>query len=408
MPQIQAPAEQALSNEFNKLSLPQSPLESVKMVSQQVRELIEYLQSRKDGHVPPAWDKPWNAINLSVEDYDDFETLLKKDKYLKAYVDNKVRYMSILSINLQSCQIFEANNSRYDWDSRRHKLIFRMPTTIHEVLLNQVSFNIQVQLDAIRRRTGLAGAAIAKQLYFTGSSDVLLQDTQKDKRSPDLQWCHDRGPPPMIIEVSDRQSTKNLSQLADDYIIGSLGNIGTVVGIDIEYRGTREARIMKWQREIVVEGDETYLESKQVSNEVSLSFHSDQTFNNMLTSQIFRHANGNANPGTFVLRLEDFASLSLQNVSQEDKAVTITISHKTLTKYLNEAEKLHRHNMEDLKNNTYFSTKGLPPGIKMCPRPKTPPEETEAVDEGGSLEAGIAAERRSSEEDDDSKGVGVG
>ncbi|KAI9854725.1 MAG: hypothetical protein M1824_006607 [Vezdaea acicularis] len=369
MPHVRTPAKQNLSKESDKSILPPSPPESVGKVSNQVTEIIEYLQARKNGSIPLAWDKPWNAINLSVEEYDDFETLLKKDKYLKAYVDNKVRY---------------------DWDSRRHKLIFRMPTTIHEVLLNQVSFNIQVQLDAIRRRTGLAGAAIAKQLYFTGSSDVLLQDTQKDKRSPDIQWCHDRGPPPLIIEVSYGQSKKNLSQLADDYIVGSLGNIGTVVGIDIEYRGTREARVMKWQRDIVVADDVTYLKSKQVSNE------------------IFRYVNGDTSPGNFVLRLEDFASLGLQDVSQEDKATTITISHETLSEYLNEAEKLHRNMMEDSKNHTYLSTKNLPPNIKMCPRPKTPPEEIEAADEAEFVEAASATERRRSEEDDDFDGVGVG
>ena len=40
----------------------------------------------------------------------------------------------------------------------------------------------------------------------------------------------------MVIEVSYSQKRKDLPRLADDYILGSDGNIRLVVGIDIEYR----------------------------------------------------------------------------------------------------------------------------------------------------------------------------
>ena len=50
-----------------------------------------------------------------------------------------------------------------------------------------------------------------------------------------------------MIEVSFSQKRKDLARLADDYILGSDGNIRAVVCLDIEYKGSKEATLSVWR-----------------------------------------------------------------------------------------------------------------------------------------------------------------
>lgn len=154
-----------------------------------------------------------------------------------------------------------------------------MPTTIHELFLASFQGDVADQLKTIGRCSNERIATVARQICASASGDLFLDD--KEKRSPDWQWRHERGLPPLVVEISYSQKTKDLSRLADEYIVGSNGSIGTVVGIDIKYRGTKEARIMKWQLNIITEDGETYIESKLISNDVSLSFYHDQNVKNL-------------------------------------------------------------------------------------------------------------------------------
>lgn len=41
--------------------------------------------------------------------------------------------------------------------------------------------------------------------------------------------------PGIVIQTSFSQKRKDLPKLAEDYILGSIGNITVVIGLDIEY-----------------------------------------------------------------------------------------------------------------------------------------------------------------------------
>ena len=148
-----------------------------------------------------------------------------------------------------------------------------MPTVTHAVLIDRVNDAIKFQLNTIARSSSRLTAAIAQEVRNLRSSDMYFPSG--DKRSPDSQWSsyNTSGQPLVIIETSYSQRPKNLARLADDYIMLSRGAIRMVVGIDIEYRGTKEARMMVWERQVVAEGSETFLESKLISNEVSTRGH---------------------------------------------------------------------------------------------------------------------------------------
>jgi hypothetical protein len=67
-----------------------------------------------------------------------------------------------------------------------------------------------------------------------------------------------------VIETSFSQKRKDLPKLAEDYILGSIGNIGVVVGLDIEYRNSKRATVSMWRPELGVEDGVSFLGVKQV------------------------------------------------------------------------------------------------------------------------------------------------
>ncbi len=51
-----------------------------------------------------------------------------------------------------------------------------------------------------------------------------------------------------MIEVAHSQKRKSLVDLADNYyILGSYGGIGVVVGLDLDYKKSKEASISVWR-----------------------------------------------------------------------------------------------------------------------------------------------------------------
>jgi hypothetical protein len=52
--------------------------------------------------------------------------------------------------------------------------------------------------------------------------------------------------PGVVVEVSYSQKRRDLSRLADDYILGSDAEIRAVVGIDLDYRGGKRATLSVW------------------------------------------------------------------------------------------------------------------------------------------------------------------
>jgi len=117
-----------------------------------------------------------------------------------------------------------------------------MRSRIHEQFIKLVEKEISRQLDIIRAGTG-TGAAFAQELEWAGSPTQNLKDDDMALRNlPDIRhdpdsalYCSTQHYPCLIIEVSYSQDSKELAQLADDYILMSDGNIKVVIGIDISY-----------------------------------------------------------------------------------------------------------------------------------------------------------------------------
>ena len=140
-----------------------------------------------------------------------------------------------------------------------------MPTAVHEAFLHDLEYDILSQLKEI------GNVHIARNIKSTGSADINLGENAP-KRSPDGSFkCNGSQYPHLVIEVSYSYKRKDLDYLADTYIVDSGKGIGVVIGLDIEYKGTRKAILQVWRPIITREGDREYLESRRTISEVSKS-----------------------------------------------------------------------------------------------------------------------------------------
>jgi hypothetical protein len=158
---------------------------------------------------------------------------------------------------------------RYDYFPSIKQFVLRMPTPLHEVVVRRVTRDILCQLDSIAERNDLSGE-FARNIEDTGSSRLTFPDSDYGPHDPDGSFQHIGARyPGVIIEVSYSQKRKDLPRLADDYILGSDGNIRAVIGLDIEYRG-KMATLSVWRPRFSINKDgEEELEAKQtVINQV--------------------------------------------------------------------------------------------------------------------------------------------
>jgi hypothetical protein len=147
-----------------------------------------------------------------------------------------------------------------------------MPTTTHEAFLSSVEREIQGQLKEIA--TGIDEAAeFARDVTYRGSPRLKFpvdevreeggdndrdgDEEEKiswkyDSHEPDIMFQHlDAQWPGVVIEVSFSQKKKDLKNLAEDYILGSDGNIRVVVGLDIEYKQSKKTTLSVWRPQYV-------------------------------------------------------------------------------------------------------------------------------------------------------------
>ncbi|KAI9771579.1 MAG: hypothetical protein M1839_002772 [Geoglossum umbratile] len=119
-------------------------------------------------------------------------------------------------------------------------------------------------------------AAAAREISFDSSSDIEFGGISSDGQqyghhSPDAAFRHNEaGYPSIVIETSFPQKRKDLARLADNYILGFYGNIGVVIGLDIEYCGSKRATVSVWESGMSLDEDRTlYLHAKKtVHNEI--------------------------------------------------------------------------------------------------------------------------------------------
>ncbi|KAI9763219.1 MAG: hypothetical protein M1840_000837 [Geoglossum simile] len=101
-----------------------------------------------------------------------------------------------------------------------------MPSGTHEVFTKMVVREIESRL----QRTSIAGS-----IECLESMDIALESEPSDdheysKCSPDASFAlKDDRYPCVVIQNSFSQSKRDLPRLADDYIIGSYGNIKLVI-----------------------------------------------------------------------------------------------------------------------------------------------------------------------------------
>jgi hypothetical protein len=160
---------------------------------------------------------------------------------------------------------------RYDYFPSIKQFVLRMPTAIHEIVIRRVAREIILQLNSIAARNDASGE-FAGNIEDSGSTRLTFPGSDYGPHDPDASFRHlGARYPGVIIEVSYSQKRKDLPRLADDYILGSDGNIRAVIGLDIEYRG-KMATLSVWRPRFSINEDgEEELEAEQtVVNQVCL------------------------------------------------------------------------------------------------------------------------------------------
>lgn len=182
---------------------------------------------------------------------------------------------------------------RYDYFASAKRFVFRMPSRIHESLISETVNELIQQLKFIASGKGRS-AEFAQGIKSYNSTTLEFEGY--GKHDPDGQFQHSLAQyPGIVIEVSFTQKRKDLGRLADDYILGSDGDICVMVGINIEYRGTKKVTLSIWRPQVIPnENGEMELRAIQT-----------------VTDEIIRYEDGkwNESPQAGLhLELEDFAT----------------------------------------------------------------------------------------------------
>jgi hypothetical protein len=224
--------------------------------SNRIEQVLHIIRRRKAGRVDAWFDQPWYSIRLQAGEYEEIQRLLEADEDLWGFYEDKVRL---------------------DYFARSNKLVFRMPTILHESFGKRVSEDITQQLRLIAAGVG-PSAEVAANIYDNGSPRLVYEDG--DAHEPDMAFYHtDAKWPGIIIEVSYSQKRRDLPKLADGYILESNSSTRLVIGLDIEYSGgqakrkraTKQASISMWRPEFVEnsEGGQDLLAIQTITDLVS-------------------------------------------------------------------------------------------------------------------------------------------
>ena len=127
-----------------------------------------------------------------------------------------------------------------------------MPTQLHEWVIFSVVEELRRQLREIGDGC-TASAKFAQLVEARGSPTLDFTDSGYGRHDPDAQFRHLKAQyPGVVIEVSYTQKRKDLAHIAEDYILGSDGNIRVVIGLDVEYRNSKMATLSVWRPGVVL------------------------------------------------------------------------------------------------------------------------------------------------------------
>jgi hypothetical protein len=151
-----------------------------------------------------------------------------------------------------------------------------MTTPVHDIFTARVVREIEFWIDSLTKCTDLDPRipALASSIIHRSTSRIFLHgEVDNDrkglpKHSPDAAFTHiEADYPGIVIETSFSQKRKDLPKLAQDYILGSLANVSVVIGLDIEYHGTKKATVSVWRPEEGIHEDNTlFLRVTQIVN----------------------------------------------------------------------------------------------------------------------------------------------
>jgi hypothetical protein len=141
-----------------------------------------------------------------------------------------------------------------------------MPIAIHESFSEQVSQETKAQLDHIASGSDEAARFIARissvrsgsiQLREFDSDDDIGIDQPYIQRQPDKQFQYEEAEyPGVVYEIACSQDGRELGKAAWTYIPYSNGDIKAVVGFELGYGKSKEARISIWQPRYLNEGED--------------------------------------------------------------------------------------------------------------------------------------------------------
>lgn len=125
------------------------------------------------------------------------------------------------------------------------------PSLLHEKFLFDVTHHIEHWLQSIAQSQGPSGL-FALNTGGIGSPKITFEESDYGSHQPDAAFKHlDEAYPGVVIEISYSQKKKDLPRLADDYILGSDQSIRSVIGIDIEYKASKQATVSIWRPQII-------------------------------------------------------------------------------------------------------------------------------------------------------------
>jgi hypothetical protein len=147
------------------------------------------------------------------------------------------------------CYLADANG-RHDYFPSAKLFVLRMPGLLHESLTYYITQEILRQLDTIAR-SEIPSAEFARDIDNNASAEIDFMDTEYGSHQPDASFQHFEAQyPGVILEISYSQKKKDLSRLANEYILGSDADIRAVIGIDVEYKGSKKASVSVWRPQI--------------------------------------------------------------------------------------------------------------------------------------------------------------
>ncbi|KAH8726369.1 hypothetical protein GQ44DRAFT_758681 [Phaeosphaeriaceae sp. PMI808] len=309
-----------------------------------ISRILEVIGRRKAGRRLPT-SEHWLRFPLNRDQYEDLHRQLREGD-LWGYYEDKIRH---------------------DYFPLAELFVIRMPGTLHEFVGSIITREFIRQLDAIAHSSSL-GAVFAENVEGGGSAEIKFKGNENENgpHQPDASFQHIEAQyPGVILEVSHSQKKQDLPRLADNYILGSNANIRVVIGIDVEYKGSRKASVSIWRPHIGV--------NNAGENELSVV----QT----VTNQLFRDDVGNFvldSQASLKLRLEDFGTTAFAT-KFPDLTDSIHISAEQLFSFLERAEGLARR----VKQGEGLSDESQ---IRKRHRDSTPPEELDPDREGRFVE----------------------